>query len=53
MRTMTEDRRGLMDARGRVYPFDVLAVKLADTIVRTLLVVALLYGVAAVWGLFN
>jgi hypothetical protein len=50
---MTEDRRGLVDARGRVYPFRTLAVKLADTIVKTLLLVAILYGVAGVWELVH
>ena len=53
MITMTEDRRALVDARGRVYPFRVLAVKLADTLVKTLLVVAILYGVAGVWALVH
>jgi hypothetical protein len=51
--TMTEDRRALVDARGRVYPFRELAVKLADTLVRTLLLVAALYAVAGVWELFH
>ena len=41
MITMTEYRRGLVDARGRVYPFRTLAVKLADTLVKTLLLVAI------------
>jgi hypothetical protein len=53
VRTMTEDRRALIDARGRVYPFRELAVKMADTIVRTLVVVAALYAVAGVWELFH
>ena len=53
MITMTEDRRALVDARGRVYPFRELAVKMADTIVRTLLLVAALYGVAGLWELFH
>ena len=53
MITMTEDRRALVDARGRVYPFRLLAVKLADTLVRTLVVVAILYAVAGAWELFH
>ena len=53
MRTMTDDRRALIDARGRVYPFRVIGLKLADTIVRTLVVVGLLYAVAGVWGIFH
>ena len=53
MITMTEDRRALVDARGRVYPVRELAVKLADTLVRTLFVVAALYAVAGVWELFH
>ena len=53
MITMTEDRRALVDARGRVYPFRVLAVKMADTLLRTLLVVAILYAVAGVWELVH
>ncbi|HTI35528.1 MAG TPA: hypothetical protein VL422_17775 [Miltoncostaea sp.] len=50
---MTEDRRAFVDARGKVYPFRTVALKLADTIVRTLLVVAMLYAVSGVWELFH
>lgn len=53
MRTMTEDRRALVDARGRVYPFRELGLKLAETILRTLVVVGLLYAVAGVWALVH
>ena len=53
MITMTEDRRAFVDARGKVYPFRTVALKLADTIVRTLLVVAMLYAVSGVWELFH
>jgi hypothetical protein len=51
--SITEDRRAFVDARGRVYPFREVAVKLADTIVRTLVVVGLLYLIAGVWELFH
>ena len=50
---ITEDRRAFVDARGRVYPFREVAVKLADTLVRTLVVVGLLYLIAGVWELFH
>ena len=50
---ITEDRRAFVDARGRVYPFREVVVKLADTIVRTLVVVGLLYLIAGVWELFH
>jgi hypothetical protein len=50
---MTEDRRALIDARGRVYPFREIARKLADTIVRTLIVVAMLYAIAGIWELVH
>ncbi len=53
MISITEDRRAFVDARGRVYPFREVAVKLADTIVRTLVVVGLLYLIAGVWELFH
>lgn len=53
MITMTEDRRALVDARGRVYPFRDLGLKLVDTILRTLVVVGMLYAVAGVWELVH
>ena len=53
MISITEDRRAFVDARGRVYPFREVAVTLADTIVRTLVVVGLLYLIAGVWELFH
>lgn len=51
--TMTGGRRGLVDGRGRAYPLRALAARLADTIVRTLLVVAALYVVAGAWELLR
>ena len=50
---MTVDRRAFVDARGRVYPVRVVAVKLADTIARTLLLVGTLYLIAALWEAFH
>ena len=53
MISITEDRRAFVDARGRVYPFREVAVKLLDTLVRTLVVVGMLYLIAGVWELVH
>jgi hypothetical protein len=53
VRSITEDRRAFVDARGRVYPFRAVAAKLADTIVRTLVVVGILYAIAGIWTAFH
>jgi hypothetical protein len=50
---ITEDRRAFIDARGRVYPFRTVAAKLLDTLVRTLVVVGVLYLIAGLWELFH
>lgn len=43
----------LRDAAGTRYEPRALAVKLADTILRTLVVLGLLYAIAGLWELFN
>ena len=53
MSGMSEDRRAFVDARGRVYPFRDVALKLLDTLVRTLIVVGILYLIAGAWELFH
>ena len=53
MKGLSEDRRALVDAMGKHYPFRPLMWKLLDTIVRTIGVVALLYLVALAWEIFH
>lgn len=50
---ITEDRRAFIDARGRVYPFREVGVKLLDTLIKTLVVVGTLYLIAGLWELFH
>jgi hypothetical protein len=45
------ERYAIEDGRGRRYPLVPLAWKLADTIVRTLVLIAILYGIAGLWWL--
>ena len=53
MRRITEEDLTLSDATGRRYPPRAVAVKLADTIIRTLLVVGVLYAIGAIWQLVH
>jgi hypothetical protein len=50
---MTEDRRAFIDARGRVYPFREVGAKLLETLVKTLVVVGILYLIAGLWAIFT
>lgn len=47
------ERLTLRDATGRRYEPRALALKLTDTVVRSLLLVAALYVVAALWAIFS
>ena len=53
MISITEDRRAFVDARGRVYPFREVGAKLLDTLVKTLVVVGILYLIAGLWAIFH
>lgn len=53
MRRITQEDLTVRDETGRVYPPRAVAAKLADTIVRTLGVVAALFVIAALWEALN
>ncbi|MGE0028809.1 MAG: hypothetical protein AB7O78_06220 [Thermoleophilia bacterium] len=50
---ISEDRRAFVDARGRVYPFREVGAKMLDTLVKTLVVVGILYLIAGLWVVFH
>jgi hypothetical protein len=52
LRRTIEEELTLEDATGRRYPPREVAWKLADTIVRTLLLVGILYAVGFTWEAF-
>jgi hypothetical protein len=49
MRRIAEDDLTLEDATGERYPRRVVAAKLLDTLVRSLLLVGTLYAIGLVW----
>ena len=50
---ISEDRRALVDATGRQYPIRAIAIKLADTTIRTVGLVLILFAIGLIWEAFN
>jgi hypothetical protein len=50
---VSEDRRSLEDANGRLYPIRAVAIKLADTTVRTVGLVLILFAIGLIWEAFH
>ena len=50
---ISEDRRSLEDANGRLYPIRAVAIKLTDTIVRTVGLVLILFAIGLIWEAFH
>lgn len=53
MRRITEDDLTLSDATGRRFPPRPLAVKLADTVVRSAALAVVLVGIGLIWEAFH
>lgn len=53
MRRVTEDDLTLRDAMGKRYPPRPLAIKLADTVVRSAALVAVLFAIGLIWEAFH
>jgi hypothetical protein len=53
MRRITEEDLTIREPDGTPHPPRVIAVKLVDTILRTLIVVGLLVAVGLLWGAFH
>lgn len=50
---ISEDRRSLEDANGRLYPIRQVAIELADTIVRFVGLVLILFAIGLIWEAFR
>ena len=53
MKGISDDGRSLEDATGRQYPIRGVVIKLADTTVRTVGLVLLLFAIALIWEAFH